>query len=122
MQEKSFVQIFVDTLNIIFYFCLDENTFPGNRFSASLNTQKKLLYVCRQKKVFPSISEERNDSKIKSLTNSLPFSLSCINKMLTRCNQTETFLLIEKTNRHCLSILSSRICHRKRIQLLYVFI
>lgn len=37
----------------------------------------------------------------KSLTNSKLVSI----KVLTRCNQTETFLLIEKTNTHCLSFL-----------------
>lgn len=31
--------------------------------------------------------------------------------MLTRCNQTETFLLIEKTNRHCLSLF---VCHTEK--------
>jgi hypothetical protein len=46
----------------------------------------------------------------------------CINKMLTRCNQTETFLLIEKTNRHCLPFLFS-VCHKKDSTFLFsVFI
>lgn len=46
----------------------------------------------------------------------------CINKMLTRCNQTETFLLIEKTNRHCLPFLFY-VCHKKDSTFLFsVFI
>lgn len=56
---------------------------------------------------YPNYGKAQNSffSEKKSLTNSLLYV--CINKMLTRCNQTETFLLIEKTNRHCLPFLFS---------------
>lgn len=51
--------------------------------------------------IYPNYGTQEKFLLQKSLTNSKLVSI----KMLTRCNQTETFLLIEKTNTHCLSFL-----------------
>lgn len=71
----------------------------GQQVSLSLHMISKLWQEHKRRKFLLQ----------KSLTNSKLVSI----KVLTRCNQTETFLLIEKTNTHCLPFLFLVVCHRK---------